>query len=75
MSDDVIRFSAQVAKVQTLTDGGLRFTFDVAESEIEAARKLMQVKQAGGILEVAAVAIIKPISPEWEGVLPEALNG
>jgi hypothetical protein len=34
MTDDVIRFTAQVAKVQTLTDGGLRFTLDVAETEI-----------------------------------------
>jgi hypothetical protein len=60
MSDEefVIRFVAQVAKVQTLTDGGLRFTLDVSENEIEAARKLMQVKQGGGLLEVGAVAIM-----------------
>jgi hypothetical protein len=54
--ENVIRFTAQVAKVQTLTDGGLRFTLDVSESEIDAAQKLMQVKQRGGLLEVAAVA-------------------
>lgn len=63
--ENVIRFTAQVSKVQTLTDGGLRFTLDVAETEIEAAQKLMQVKQRGGVLEVAAVAI-NPNSDEWK---------
>jgi hypothetical protein len=57
--ENVIRFTAQVAKVQTLTDSGLRFTLDVAETEIDAAQKLMQVKQGGGVLEVAAAAIVK----------------
>lgn len=57
--------------MQTLTDGGLRFTFDAAETEIDAAQKLMQVKQRGGILEVAAVAIIKTDKNGWDGNLPD----
>jgi hypothetical protein len=57
MTDEVIRFRAQVSQVRTLADGGLRFVLDVAESEIDAAMKLMQVKQAGGVLEVAAVPL------------------
>jgi hypothetical protein len=56
---DVIRFMAAVAKVQTLSDGGLRFTLDVSETEIDAAQKLMQAKQAGAVLEVAAVAKVR----------------
>lgn len=55
--DEVIRFSAQVSKVTTLADGGLRIVFDLAETEIEVAKQMMQVKQAGAILEVAAVPI------------------
>jgi hypothetical protein len=55
--EDVIRFKAQVIQVRTLADGGLRFVLDVDETEIETASKLMRVKQAGGVLEVAAVAI------------------
>lgn len=56
--ENVIRFTAEVAKVQTLTDGGLRFTLDVNETEIDAAQKLMQVKQRGGVLEVAALPVV-----------------
>lgn len=53
--DSVIRFSAQVSKITTLADGGIRFVLDVSESEIEAAKMLMQAKQAGAVLEIAAV--------------------
>lgn len=56
-NSQVIRFSAQVSKVTTLADGGLRIVFDLAETEIEVAKQMMQVKQAGAILEVAAVPI------------------
>jgi hypothetical protein len=55
--DPVIRFKAEVAKVTTLSDGGIRVVLDMSESEIETARKLMQARQAGAILEVAAVAV------------------
>jgi hypothetical protein len=76
MPDDVIRFTAQVAKVQTLTDGGLRFTLDVAETEIDAAQKLMQVKQRGGVLEVAAVAVERDIlkNKEYKNGTEERAN-
>lgn len=71
---DVIRFTAQVYKVQTLTDGGLRFTLDVSENEIDAAQKLMQVKQRGGVLEIAAIATQPNIAKQWAGELPEGLT-
>ena len=60
---DVIHFKAQVAKVQTLADGGLRIILDMAETEIETATKMMQAKQAGAVLECAVLAVIrsKPI--------------
>ena len=63
----IIRFTVSVAQVKTMADGGLRFSFDAPETAIEAAAELMRVKQAGGVLEVAAVAIIKaPII--WEAI-------
>ena len=40
-----IRFVAQVAKVQTLADGGLRVTFDLPESAIMQAAELMVFKR------------------------------
>jgi hypothetical protein len=55
--DDVIRFKATISQVRTLADGGLRFVLDVQEDEIQTATKLMQAKQAGAVLEIAAVAV------------------
>ena len=54
---EVISFSAQVSKVTTLADGGLRVVFDLAETEIEVAKQMMQAKRAGAILKIAAVPI------------------
>ena len=56
-NDGVIRFQAEVAKVSTLADGGIRVTLDLSESAIETAKKLMQVRLAGAILEIAAVPV------------------
>lgn len=47
-----IRFTAVVQKVQTLADGGLRFTFDAPESEVMAAAELMEAKRVGVVLGV-----------------------
>lgn len=54
---DVIKFKAQVSKVTTLSDGGIRLVFDISELDIEVAKKMMEVKQAGALLEIAAVAV------------------
>lgn len=40
-------FTAQVARVQTLADGGLRVTLDLPESDIEAVAALMAFKRFG----------------------------
>jgi len=59
MSDDgSIRFSAQVFKVQTLVDGGIRLTLDLlAPVAAETIVALFDAKQPGIILEIAAVAV------------------
>lgn len=54
---DVIRFTAQVSKVQTLADGGLRVILDLPEGAIDTATQMMQVKLAGAVLEIAAIPI------------------
>ena len=43
----VITFPAQVARVQTLADGGLRFTFDAPEDAVMQAAQLMECKRFG----------------------------
>ena len=52
-----IRFKAQVIKVQTMTDGAIRITLDMSETDISTASKLMEVRTRGGLLEIAALPI------------------
>jgi hypothetical protein len=67
MSDEAIRFQAQVSKVTTLADGGIRLVLDLAETEIETAKQMMEARQGGAILEVAAVRILQsPTNGETE---------
>lgn len=47
-----ITFPAQVVKVQTLADGGLRLTLDLPETAILAAAHLMECKRVGAAGEV-----------------------
>ena len=42
-----ISFAAQIHKVQTLVDGGLRVTVNLSEHEILAAAQLMECKRRG----------------------------
>ena len=60
MSDDVeaIRFQAQVFKIATLIDGGLRLTLDLSATDPAVIVALFDAKQPGVLLEVAAVAIL-----------------
>jgi hypothetical protein len=51
VGDDIV-FPAQVARVQTLADGGLRFTLDAPESAILQAAELMTCKRFGKVLTV-----------------------
>lgn len=51
---DVIEFQAQVARVQTMADGGLRFTFDTGEKYIMQAAQLMEYKQFSAVLDIKA---------------------
>ena len=62
MTDPAIRFAAQVSKVTTLADGGIRLVLDLAETEIEVAKQMMEARQRGAILEVAAVAVLQSLT-------------
>lgn len=52
MPDLTFFFLAEVNKVQTLVDQGLRITLDLPETEIAAAAKLMECKRAGVVIRV-----------------------
>ena len=47
-----IAFPAQVAKIATLADGGLRVTLDLPESAILPVAELMVCKRDGQVLDV-----------------------
>ena len=49
---DSVTFMAQVARVQTLADGGIRVTLDLPESAIEQAACLMAFKRFGVVGDV-----------------------
>jgi hypothetical protein len=52
---EAIRFTAQVFKMQTLIDGGVRLTLDLVDAKPETVLKLIQARQPGILLETAAV--------------------
>ena len=54
---NVIRFIADVAKLQTLADGGIRVTLDLPEDAVEQMAQLANVKRGGAVLEIAAVPV------------------
>jgi hypothetical protein len=57
MTDKPIHFTAIVAQVRTMADGGLRLTFDLPETAINIAAAMMQAKQAGALVECAALFV------------------
>ncbi len=57
MTDEAIRFHAQIVKIQTMTDGGYRLSLDLSESDLPAITSLLEAKQPGMLLAIAAVAV------------------
>ena len=60
LAETVIRFDAIVAKVQTLSDGGIRLTLDMSEQCIPQMAMLAETKREGIPLEFTAK--VKPNS-------------
>jgi len=56
MSDIAIQFQAQVFKVQTTIDGGVRLTLDISAND-ETIIRLMNARQPGIMLECACLAV------------------
>lgn len=54
-----ITFTAVVYKVQTLVDGGLRFTLDAGEDAVMQAAQLIECKRFGALVEVAMTPVEK----------------
>ena len=59
---DAITFPAQVVKVQTLADSGLRLTLDMPETEIIAFAWLAQCKRDGVALNITCQPDIQVVT-------------
>lgn len=59
MTEKPIHFTAQVIKVQTLTDGGIRITIDISATDVNAAAAMMKAKATNSLVECAAL-FVKP---------------
>lgn len=57
MSDDTLQFDAEVVKVQTLVDNGIRLTLDLPETAITEAAVLMELKRKGIALKVTVATV------------------
>ena len=62
---DALRFTASVAQVKTLADGGIRLALDLPETAIDIAAAMMKAKQAGAFLEIAAVMVETEKVKQW----------
>ena len=54
-----IVFTAAVARVATLADGGLRLTLDLPESDIAVAAQMMECKRVGAVIEFEGIPKLK----------------
>jgi len=63
MSDDVIRATVQVIKVQTLQAGGWRITLD--GTDMQAFSEFAKAQTPGVLLELAAVAVLQEEAGEY----------
>ena len=56
---DSFKFHAEIKKIQTMADGGLRFIFDTGEKAIKEAAMLMECKRQGIYLEITVKEVPK----------------
>ena len=63
MTEPIIT-TAIIARVQTMADGGLRFTFDAPETETLQAAQLMECKRFGVVGKLTFEAIEQPLEAE-----------
>ena len=54
---DTIEFIAEVNKVQTLVDNGIRLTLDLPEDAILQMAKLVECKRFGVVLKIVATPV------------------
>lgn len=62
-----IEFPAQVTKVQTLADGGIRVTLDLPESAIFEAAQLMECKRCGVAGKITFSPMVRDDDPSGTG--------
>ena len=56
-----IRFKAEIVRVSTRADFGVRLTLDLPEKESKALQELIEVFRAGAVLQIAAVPVLMAV--------------
>ena len=67
--NDTLQFDAEVIKVQTMADNGIRLTLDLPEQAITEAAVLMALKRDGVAIVVQVEKAPRPV--EYGGRLQE----
>ena len=62
VGSEPITATASINKIQTLADGGLRWTFDLPETAVMQSAELMAIRQAGAAVEL----VVKPVEIKRE---------
>ena len=63
-----IAFTATIAKVQMLADGGLRLTLDLPETAILQAAHLMEVRRQMAVVEASLVPVVMESREDASGI-------
>lgn len=70
MADDRhIKATVEVARIQTLADGGLRWTFDAPETAVMQSAELMECKRLGAVVDVDMTIRFPDSDSEYGGRL------
>ena len=64
---DSIEFIGEVAKVQTLVDGGIRVTFDLPETATMQMAQLAECRRAGLPMRVRVDVMPEAEEEGWQG--------
>jgi hypothetical protein len=70
-----IEFVAEVVRVKTMADGGLRFELGVGEQYIMQAAQLMECKRFGAVLQVTAEAVAQESLRDLEDETEKGAEG
>jgi hypothetical protein len=68
MMTEPIKVTMEVARVQTLADGGTRWTFDLSEGHALESAHLIVCREQGALIDAVLTMRVPSGGDVWEGV-------